>query len=109
MKVKHFHALMDFLEGLIPEPTADNTSPRVIKSPKTSSRKGLRVVYPTPFNIAELTALVAELNPGWIVDHVTIPTQNKKTLDWYSPSVFVGQPFATQDRDEMFAEMQDWE
>ena len=106
---KKFHALMDFLEALIPEPTADNTSPRVIKSPKSSNRKGLRVVYPTPFDIAKLSALVAEFKPHWIVDHVTVPTQNKATGQWYSPSVFIGPPFGTQSRDEMMDEILNWD
>ena len=102
---KAFIALLTFLESIL---SAD-TSARVIMSSKTSKRKGFRVVNPTPFVISELSALVDALGKGWIVEHVTTPTQNKATGEWYQPSVFVGQPFATKDRDEMFAEMQDWE
>ena len=102
---KAFIALLTFLEGIL---SAD-ASARVILSPKTSKRTGFRVVNPTPFVISELIALVDALGKNWIVEHVTTPTQNKATGEWYQPSVFVGQPFATKDRDEMFAEMQDWE
>ena len=102
---KKFIALLTFLESIL----SDDKSSRVIMSPKTSKRKGFRVVNPTPFIISELEVLVDALGKGWIIDHVTVPTQNKATGEWYQPSVFVGQPFATKDRDEMFAEMQDWE
>ena len=101
---KAFIALLTFLESIL----SDDKSSRVIMSPKTSKRKGFRVVNPTPFIISELEVLVDALGKGWIIDHVTVPTQNKATGEWYQPSVFVGQPFATKDRDEMFAEMQDW-
>ena len=104
-----FNALMDFLEDHIPEPTPDNTEPRVIKSPKKSQRKGLRVCYPKPFDIAELTALVVAFKPHWIVDDVKVPTQNKATGQWYTPSVFIGPPFGTQSRDEMLADIMDWD
>ena len=105
MLKKAFFALIDYLEALI----SDDTSSRLIKSPKSSKRKGFRVTNPTPFVISELSALVDALGKGWIIDHQQTPTQNKASGEWYPPSVFVGQPFATQDRDEMFAEMQDWE
>ena len=106
---KAFIALLKYLESITPKPSADNPSPRVIMSPKDSNRKGFRVILPTPFVIAELSALVDACGKGWIIDNQLIPTQNKTTGEWYKPSVFVGQPFATKDRDEMFAEMQDWE
>ena len=102
---KKFIALLTFLESIL----SDDKSSRVIMSPKTSKRKGFRVVNPTPFAISELEVLVDALGKGWIIEHVTVPTQNKTSGEWYQPSVFVGQPFATKDRDEMFAEMQDWE
>ena len=104
-----FNALMDFLESLIPEPTADNTDPRVIKSPKKSQRKGLRVCYPTPFNKAKLQELVVAFKPDWVVEHVTVPTQNKATGQWYTPSVFIGPSFGTQSRDEMMADIMEWD
>ena len=106
---KHFIALLKALEDILPKPVAGEALPRVIMSPKTSKRKGFRVVNPTAFIISELEVLVDALGKGWIIDHVTIPTQNKASGEWYAPSVYVGQPFATQDRDEMFAEMQDWD
>ena len=105
MLKKAFFALLDFLEGLI----SDDQSSRLIKSPKTSKRKGFRVTNPTPFIISELEVLVDAMGKGWVIEHQTKPTQNKASGEWYAPSVYVGQPFATQDRDEMFAEMQDWD
>ena len=101
-----FFALM---ESIIPEPSADNPSPRVIMSPKSSKRKGFRVVLPTPFVISELQALVDACGKGWAIEQQLKPSQNQTTGEWYKPSVFVGQPFPTKDRDEMFAEMQEWE
>ena len=106
---KAFIALLKYLESITPEPSADNPSPRVIMSPKSSKRKGFRVVLPTPFVISERSALVDACEKGWSIEHQLNPTQNKTTREWYKPSVFVGQPFPAKDRDEMFAEMQDWD
>ena len=106
---KAFIALLKYLEALLPEPVAGEASPRVIMSPKSSKRKGFRVVNPTPFIISELTALVDACEKGWAIEHQVKPTQNKTSGQWYDPSIFVGQPFAAKDRDEMFAEMQDWD
>ena len=106
---KHFIALLKALEDILPKPVVGEATPRVIMSPKSSKRKGFRVINPTPFVISELQALVDACEKGWIIDNQLKPTQNKTSGEWYQPSVFVGQPFATKDRDEMFAEMQDWE
>ena len=80
---KAFFALLDFLEGLI----SDDKSSRLIKSPKTSKRKGYRVTNPTPFIISELKVLVDAMGKGWVIEHHDKPVQNKATGQWYDPSV----------------------
>ena len=103
--MKKFIAIIKFLTNINPLTTIDkSTGEEVGRKPRktkpSAKLKGLFILNPKPFVLAELTELVKAYNPSLVVRLTEPSTKDGKFLP---PMVWVGQDFA-EDTDEELLE-----
>ena len=99
---KHFLAIIAFLQDINPLTDKEGKGLVPRKTRKDAVRKGIYILNPTRFDMAELEALVIKLKPHLVVEYNPAPRLNSKTGRWMDPSVFVGQPFDEDTVDDLY-------
>ena len=99
--MKKFKLILAFMQGINPLTSVDKkTGEEVGKKPRktkpSAKLKGLFVLNPKPFAIAELEQLVEDYNPDLVVRLTPPVTKDGKFIP---PMAWVGQDFA-EDTDE---------
>ena len=106
--MKKFKAVIEFLQNINPLTKLDKSTGKEVgrtprKTKPEAKLRGMFVLNPKPFDIAQLTELVNAYNPSLIVRLTQPSTKDGKFL----PSmVWVGQDFA-EDTDEELLEFAD--
>jgi len=102
--MKHFQAILTFMRNINPltkianDGSVEGRSPRMTKP--TAKLKGLFILNPKPFVIAELELLVQAYNPALVVRHSEAQMRDNKLI----PSMlWVGQDFAEDTDEELLA------
>lgn len=102
--MKHFQAILTFMRGINPltkiasDGSVEGRSPRMTKP--TAKLKGLFILNPKPFVIAELELLVQAYNPALVVRHSEATMRDNKLIP---AMLWVGQDFADNTDEELLA------
>ena len=90
-------ALYEKLESLLPDGESIRTTPQGSKMP------GIFLSHPKGhIDTQEIERLAKQYNPHLTVRYNPTPVQNKKTGQWYDPSLFVGAGFAKATKEDIF-------
>tara|TARA_R100000458_G_C8189349_1_gene183565 strand:- start:176 stop:517 length:342 start_codon:yes stop_codon:yes gene_type:complete len=74
------------------------------KTKDTAKRKGFYITNPnavSPAQISELETLVSAWKEHLVVEYNPIPRVNKSSGEVFPPSLFIGQPFASDTEEEL--------